>query len=292
MTAYEKLLGSIRENSKTKEFKKNTEILIGVINSFSKNDFINIVENIGTIPESIRASSSEEKLYSKASDIVLSRCFSELGLESHVLSERANSADITAKSRFHRYTLVADAKAFRMSRTAKNQKDFKIDNLSNWRGSEIHYALLCSPYFQYPKKSSQIYAQAIDKGVSLLSWEHMLFMLNNGLIETSTLNLESIWNSSVMLARDPRINRESNFFSFINERVCEKIGCDSCEFVRSLEEYKSNMVFRGNGEREFYLIEIETIKNYSREQAIQELIKFSKYKENINTINKFTKELG
>ena len=130
-----------------KKFKQAGEELEEYIKALAKNQFIEIVKEIGTIPESIKASSTEEKLYSKASDIILARCFNELGLKAKAVSERGNSADIIAESA-HGYTLVAAAKTFRLSRTAKNQKDFKISTLSKWRGMENDFAVLVAPYFQ------------------------------------------------------------------------------------------------------------------------------------------------
>ena len=103
-------------------------------------------------------------------DAVLARAFRELGLQAAVLRERADSADVIAFSCFHGYSLRADAKAFRLSRTARNQKDFKINALSVWK-EDAEYAVLCAPYFQYPKRESQIYDQALDRNVCLLSWE-------------------------------------------------------------------------------------------------------------------------
>jgi len=108
-------------------------------------NFLDLISQIGTIPECLAHDSTEEKLFSKASDAVLSRAFRELGLKSTVASERADSADVIAQSLIHDYTLVADAKAFRLSRTAKNQKDFKVTALSGWR-KDNDFAVLCSPY--------------------------------------------------------------------------------------------------------------------------------------------------
>ncbi len=122
-------------SSENIKFKDATRRIINCINDLSKDSLIEIVKKIGIIPESIETGSSTEKLFSKASDCVLAKCFNELGMPSIALSERSNSADITAKSQYHGYTLVADAKTFRMSRTAKNQKDFKVETLSNWRGA-------------------------------------------------------------------------------------------------------------------------------------------------------------
>ncbi len=144
---FEKLIEKIKELS-AKDFKESTEKIRKYIDNISDKDFKEIVKQIGTIPENIEHDSTEEKLYSKASDIVLARCFRLLGLASRALEERADSADILAESiSGYNYSLVADAKCFRLSRTAKNQKDFKVSNLSDWRGSENEYAVLVAPYF-------------------------------------------------------------------------------------------------------------------------------------------------
>ena len=140
------------------DFEEASSLLISAVDEAP--DFLDILAQIGTIPESLEHDSTAEKLFSKISDAVLARAFREIGLKSTVLKERGDSADVLAQSPIHGYTLVADAKAFRMSRTAKNQKDFKVAALSGWR-KDYNYAVLCSPYFQYPSSSSQIYAQAL-----------------------------------------------------------------------------------------------------------------------------------
>ena len=176
---------------KSLEFDKATEKLENFV--YNNSNFLDILGEIGAIPESIEHDSTEEKLFSKVSDIVLSRAFIEIGLNSEVLKQRSNSADVFAKSKFHGYSLAADAKSFRMSRTAKNQKDFKINSLNNWRGNS-DYAILCNPYFQYPKKASQIYSQSMNYNVCLFSWEHFIFLIKNKIKENNKINFECIWN--------------------------------------------------------------------------------------------------
>lgn len=162
---FDKLLKKIDE-VKSLKFEKATDELEDFI--YNASNFLSILEEIGTIPENIEHDSTEEKLFSKVSDIILSRAFIEIGLDSEVLKQRGNSADVFAESKFYGYSLVADAKSFRMSRTAKNQKDFKINSLSKWKG-KCEYSILCSPYFQYPKKASQIYSQSMEFNVCLFS---------------------------------------------------------------------------------------------------------------------------
>ena len=118
-----------------------------------------------------------KKLYNKTSDILFAKALKDLNLEVRVLRERSKCADIIAQSKFHGYSLVGDAKAFRLSRTAKNAKDFKVESMVHWRG-DCDYAVLTCPYFQYPKSNSQIYKSALDGNVALFSWEYLHILLS------------------------------------------------------------------------------------------------------------------
>jgi type II restriction enzyme len=124
----------------------------------------------GAIPEEYRYDTSEEKLYSKYTDALLSAAFRQIGLTSLVLTERADAADVEAVG--PNYSLVADAKAFRLSRTAKNQKDFKIAALNGWK-REKPYAMVVCPIYQLPARTSQIYQQAIALNVCIFSYSHL-----------------------------------------------------------------------------------------------------------------------
>ena len=77
-------------------FEEKTDILNKKINSITIYEITSILKEIGTIPENIEHDSSEEKLYSKATDIILSLCFEFIGLKSNVIATRANSADVIA----------------------------------------------------------------------------------------------------------------------------------------------------------------------------------------------------
>lgn len=149
---YAKLLDLIYNLSNTDDgFAVSVEKLQECVYGLSREELIPLLENIGIIPESIKHDSTEEKLYSKASDIVLAKAFHELGLKSMVLKERADCADVTAKSLLHNYSMVADAKTFRLSRTAKNQKDFKVKAMVDWRGDNDYCAGL--PLLSIPQSA-------------------------------------------------------------------------------------------------------------------------------------------
>ena len=277
------------QSASDKDFETASKLLEEYI--VDDTNFIGTLKQIGTIPETIIHDSTAEKLFSKASDAVLSRAFREVGLKSTVLKDRNNSADVLAESPVHGYTLVADAKAFRLSRTAKNQKDFKVSALSGWR-KDADYAVLCSPYFQYPSKHSQIYAQALDHNVCLLSWEHLIFLIENGIKETPNLSLAPLWNfcefySHKVLYSD----KEKCFIQQFNSEVLALTGLDSSVFSDQLSAQIATIIERGHREKSLLEEEIKKIKQFSREKAIEELIKDKKLNEKIEQIDKYMRRL-
>lgn len=291
-SAYEKLKFKINcLCKKDTTFEEKTKYVEKYINNISYNDFIDVVINIGVIPESVNHDSTEEKFYAKVSDIILSKVFSELGLKSQVLTERGDSADVYAESFYHNYSLVGDAKIFRLSRTAKNQKDFKVSGLNSWR-RDNNYAVLCSPWYQYPTRSSQIYKEALDLNVSLFSWEYLVFMLRNKIRESESVNLADIWNYSNTLS-DVTINAHSK------DRFIEKQNrfIENYDYEHSIT-YTLNDIFgiqeeklmnRADAEKQYWLSIIAKIKEYSREQAIEELLKEKKIDRKIQQIDKTVK---
>lgn len=122
------------------------------------------------IPESYGHNTSEEKLYSKYTDALISAVYSYMGLKSVVLTERSDTADVEVVG--DNYSFVADAKVFRMSRTAKNQKDFKVQSMDSWKRGKP-YAMIVCPLYQLPSRSSQIYQQATTRNVCIFSYSHL-----------------------------------------------------------------------------------------------------------------------
>ena len=128
----------------------------------------------GAIPEAYVQNSSQEKLYSKYTDIVIHEAFTSMGLTSLVLKERSDLADVECVS--GEYEFVADAKAFRLSRTAKNQKDFKVEAMDGWKHGKP-FAMLVCPVYQLPSRTSQIYQQAAARSVCISSYTHLAVLV-------------------------------------------------------------------------------------------------------------------
>jgi len=103
------------------------------LSNLGKSELLPMILDCAVMPEVFRHDSSEEKLWAKYSDILLAKSLEFLGLKSNVIRVRGDSADVFAEST--KYKIVGDAKTFRLSRTAKNQKDFKVEALDSWRRS-------------------------------------------------------------------------------------------------------------------------------------------------------------
>lgn len=101
-------------SSKRNAFEVLERRLQGVTQKQVKNALI----ECGVMPEMFGHDSSEEKLWTKYSDILLCHTFNLLGISAEVIRMRGDSADVLGKN--SSYSIIGDAKTFRLSRTAKN----------------------------------------------------------------------------------------------------------------------------------------------------------------------------
>ena len=143
----------------------------------------------GVIPEYYGHDTSEEKLYSKYTDVVIHAAYTAMGFASLVLKERANVADVECVT--NDYSFVADAKAFRLSRTAKNQKDFKVQAMDNWKHGKP-YAMVVCPVYQLPSLKSQIYKQAAESSVCIATYTHLSVLVRYAQKSTQNKAIELV----------------------------------------------------------------------------------------------------
>lgn len=256
--------------------------------ALSRNTLASELVGVDIMPEIFEHDSSEEKLWSKFSDFALCKSLEFLGLNSEVLRTRGNSADVYSKGK--NYTLVSDAKCFRLSRTAKNQKDFKIKALDDWRREDT-YALLVSPLFQYPSDKSQIYSQAISHNVTLLSYLHLQFMLE----KSADNNLENLWKLPQHIKNNYKKSeqeRGSIYWKVADDFVCKITHqtLDSFEKYKKFEIEKTKEI--GDEGVKYWREKILEFGNLNKEQAIALLIKSEKIEQKIETIEKTIRKLS
>jgi hypothetical protein len=243
---------------------------------------INHLRLCGNIPESYGHDTSEEKLYSKYTDCLLSLSFIALGLKSMVLKERADAADVEAFAKG--YSFVADAKAFRLSRTAKNQKDFKVQAMHGWKRGKP-YAMVICPIYQLPTSASQIYQQATTHNVCIFTYSHLSLLLSysekEGQPRAQAL-LKKIFETTESL--NPSKNA-SDYWLAINKTILS--FSKSMQSLWSIEKgvAAESISISKNEALTFLAQEREKIMRMSHKEALNELIKVHKIDNKIKTIN-------
>ncbi len=252
------------------------------INNAGIASLINHLRLCGSIPESYGHDTSEEKLYSKYTDNLLSLSYKSLGLRSLVLKERADAADVEAFAKD--YSFVADAKSFRLSRTAKNQKDFKVQAMDGWKRGKP-YAMVVCPIYQLPNTSSQIYEQATSLNICVFTYSHLSLLLAYSEVEGKTKAqqlLKKIFKSILALnpsksAFDYWYNINKTMLSFSNK--IEKLWLfEKKATTQSINIAKEEALT-------FLAQEREKIIRMNHEEAIKELIRVHKIDSKIRTIN-------
>lgn len=246
-------------------FKTDTGSLMAAIGKPDADGLIESLLECGVIPESFGHDSSEEKLYAKYCDVLLSFAFNRMGIKSEVIEERADSADVAGRT--NNYTLVGDAKAFRLSRTAKNQKDFKVTALSEWRGIKDYACLVC-PIYQYPaKRRSQIYRQALQSNVTLLGYVHLTFLIEHS--RGRKTDLSPVWRVGKTTAPT---DAAAAYWSAVDKSVCEAVGKTSEDLHKFKERERAVLEKIKKVEIRYLEDRIEQIKALSRREAIALLI--------------------
>ena len=235
----------------------------------------------GDIPEQYSHDSSEEKLYSKYTDALLCETYKFLGFKSNVLTERADAADVDAFA--SEYSFVADAKTFRLSRTAKNQKDFKVQAMDGWKRGKP-FAMVVCPIYQLPTRSSQIYEQASTRNVCIFTYSHLSVLVAYkqfaGEMAVDSLLLK-IFNSvkSLMPSKDAQ-----SYWNAVNNTM---LNFDSKidEFWRTEKIAARESIIIAKEQALTYLQnEQDKIMKMSHEEALKELIKVHKLDSKIEVI--------
>lgn len=282
---YNELVAKIAELAEQKEFTfvQKVKELETVILGFSKDKLLEHLFQADVIPERFPHDSTEEKLYAKYCDMLFARGLAELGLTTKVIEERADTADVEAKG--ENYSLVGDAKAFRLSRTAKNQKDFKVEALNSWKNG-ADYAVLLGPLYQYPSSNSQIYGQATRYNVTLFSFTHLIFLIKNK--PKQGFNLIKLWNVAKSI---PSGQSASAYWDAVLNCVLELTGKTPDDWKAAIQESKQYLNKQSQKEVAFWESEAERIKQFPHDKAVNELIKALKIKNKIGIIRRFFQDL-
>ena len=238
----------------------------------------------GAIPESYGHDSSEEKLYSKYTDIVIHEAYKAIGFASIVLKERADVADVECVC--DDYGFVADAKAFRLSRTAKNQKDFKVQAMDGWKHGKP-FAMLVCPVYQLPSRTSQIYQQAAARSVCICTYTHLAVLVRCAEMMGRDATVSLLYDVfTTVEAMNPSKNAAA-YWQAIN-RAFLGVGKNITDIWREEKIASVESVQVAREEALSYLAsERERIMKLSLEDAIREIIEWRKLENREQAVKSF-----
>ena len=240
----------------------------------------------GAIPECYGHDTSEEKLYSKYTDVVIHSAYTAMGFRSEVLTERADVADVECVA--DDYSFVADAKAFRLSRTAKNQKDFKVQAMDNWKHGKP-YAMVVCPVYQLPSRTSQIYKQAADRSVCIATYTHLVMIVRYAQESAQNKGMELVHEVfRTVEAMNPSKNAAS-YWQTINRKFLDFDG--SIGAIWRDEKLASNeaITILKKEALTFLAKKRERIMRLSHADAIKEVLKSSRLDNKIEKIQSVAK---
>jgi hypothetical protein len=263
-------------------FPEKANQLEAALSDCSVGDILEHLDYAGVIPECFEHDSTEEKLYAKYCDALLARALTELGLRAEMIAERSGAADVRANA--DTYQLVGDAKAFRLSRTAKNQKDFKVGALNEWREG-ADYACLVAPLYQYPNTNSQIYSQAIQYNVTLLSYTHIVFIPRSQ--QVNQHSLVELWQVGQNLRTGQGISqRASSYWSAILGVVLKITGKLSADWKNAVEAAKVPLREQATEQIRYWEEEKKRLQALDQESAVKQLIKALKIDAKIQVVRR------
>ena len=287
-------------NDKAIQIRKNWVAKIGAMNGNFANDSV-LLENeleteinklgtktlidhlrlCGNIPESYGHDTSEEKLYSKYTDSLLCFAFKKMGLKSVVLAERADVADVDAFAKD--YSFVADAKAFRLSRTAKNQKDFKVQAMDRWKHGKP-YAMVVCPIYQLPKNNSQIYHQATTRNVCIFTYSHLSLLVRYAETVGKKQSEELLLSIFKTIEALNPSKSALDYWQAVNKTILECAnGIEDLWKTEKIASNESMNIAKQEG-LAYLASEREKIMRMNHNEALKELLKVSKIESKIKII--------
>lgn len=239
----------------------------------------------GAMPERYGRDSSAEKLYSKYTDAVICEAFRAIGLRSAIIAARADAADVQARG--SDYSLVADAKAFRLSRTAKNQKDFKVQAMDGWRGN-LDFAVVVCPIYQLPSRTSQIYQQAIARNVCILSYSHLSALVGLGRRKGTTNSTKGL---GIVLKRVSVLHpgkSASDYWTGINGALMESLKADGDLWREEKTASLEGLAVVKDESLAYLRKERDRLLGLSHREALDELIRLAGIDSRIAQIERVT----
>lgn len=262
---HERLLETIRVvAASNRTFEEKAHRIGDFTAELDRRPLAHLLGTSGFIPEEYAHDSSEEKLYAKAMDFLVAAALRKVGYEAEATPERSDAADVTAIHPNH--GVVLDAKAFRLSRTALNPKDYKIEALSGWRQGH-DYAALVGPLAGFPDRKSRLFVEAVRFNVTLLTYSHLQFMLLE--TEDEDLDLGRVWTTGTRVNDPRKVGDATAYWATLDTEFCSALGTPMDNWIAARKRFFEDMMTSIDREIERLETRITGVRSADRESLIE-----------------------
>ena len=160
-----------------------------------------------------------------------------------------------------------------------------MEALDKWREG-ADFACLVSPFYQYPSRSSQIYAQAIRYNVALLSYAHLAFMVQHAAIDRPlSVELRALWE----VGKSLRENRSASaYWSAVDGAMLQLTGRQKVEWEAHKSMALARLPEQGAEQIAYWEGEKASLLQLSRDELVEALVEALKIDEKIAVIQKTT----
>jgi hypothetical protein len=216
----------------------STEFMALLKDTFSDDEFKELLIYSGYIPDSYSHDSSEETLFTKLIEALVCEWARRMGFEAELIKQKSSVEDV--KITINSKVIVCDAKSFRLGRSqqAPNAKDFlKLEDVRKWmaRYENAIGGLVTYPCTHEWKAQSDIYQYCSTKDAPtlMLPYKYLSYLLHI----KDTFNphdLLELWNYGDLfpepLPKNIKGGNKLPYWHKINLRILEITGQTNEQF--------------------------------------------------------------
>lgn len=232
------------ETSSVFETEKISKLFELHLNNLTDEELINYLLYSIYIPDEYSHDSSEETLFSKLIEVLVSSFFNRLGVESIYITTKSGREDVTLFfAPGQNDAVVTDVKTFRLGRSQKapNVKDFvkPSDFETEWatKHKSSIGGLIVFPKSHEWTKNSQVYAYCSNPNfpILMLSYTHLVLLLKfkqNYSIE----DLKSLWDYTYF--ENPSSKTKEQYWKSVDLKLQQLFKISSKKYFEELQTYE------------------------------------------------------
>lgn len=238
---------------------------------YDDEDFCKLLSCAGFIPDSYEPDSSEETLFSKLVEVLVSEWAVRMDFNGKFVKEKSSYEDVNFT--INEKTVVCDAKSFRLGRSqgAPNVKDFlKLQSFRDWlnRYDNPLGGLVVYPDTHDWERGSDVYQHATTKNcpVIILPYIYLALLLHYK-DRYNTLKIQKLWNYEKLfpqaLPKKMKGGNRKPYWDKINAVLMNIIGINK-------QEYNNYLLKCKNFQRQCIKSKLEKLEN-QKQKIIQHI---------------------